>query len=56
MDTKAEYRKLVNEMGKKNLHFLKCRNMGFGQVICQHPYERQQNETEQDFENRKKAA
>lgn len=54
MDTKAEYRKLVNNMGKKEFTFLKMQEYGFWPSNLPTPYERQQNETEQDFENRKR--
>ncbi len=54
MDTKAEYRKQVNEMGKKEFTFLKMQEYGFWPSNLPTPYERQQNETEEDFENRKK--
>ncbi len=54
MDTKAEYRKLVNNMGKKEFTFLKMQEYGFWPSNLPTPYERQQNETEQDFEDRKK--
>ena len=54
MDTKAEYRNLVNNMGKKEFTFLKMQEYGFWPSHLPTPYERQQNETEQDFEDRKK--
>ena len=54
MDTKAEYRNLVNHMGKKEFTFLKMQEYGFWPSNLPTPYERQQNETEQDFENRTK--
>lgn len=54
MDTKAEYRNLVNNMGKKEFTFLKMQEYGFWPSNLPTPYERQQNETVQDFENRKK--
>lgn len=54
MDTKAEYRNLVNNMGKKEFTFLKMQEYGFWPSNLPTPYERQQNETEQDFEDRKK--
>lgn len=54
MDTRSEYRKLVNEMGKKEFTFLKMQEYGFWPSHLPTPYERQQNETEQDFQNRKK--
>lgn len=54
MDTKAEYRNLVNNMGKKEFTFLKMQEYGFWPSNLPTPYERQQNETAQDFENRKK--
>ena len=54
MDTKAEYRTLVQNMGKKEFTFLKMQEYGFWPSNLPTPYERQQNETEQDFENRKK--
>lgn len=54
MDTKAEYRTLVQNMGKKEFTFLKMQEYGFWPSDLPTPYERQQNETEEDFENRKK--
>ncbi len=54
MDTKAEYRELVKNMGKKEFTFLKMQEYGFWPSNLPTPYERQQNETEEDFENRKK--
>ena len=54
MDTKAEYRNLVNNMGKKEFTFMKMQEYGFWPNNLPTPYERQENETEQDFENRKK--
>lgn len=54
MDTRAEYRKLVNNMGKKEFTFLKMQEYGFWPSNLPTPYERQQNETLEDFENRKK--
>ncbi len=54
MDTKAEYRNLVNNMGKKEFTFLKMQEYGFWPNNLPTPYERQQNETAQDFENRTK--
>lgn len=54
MDTRAEYRKQVNEMGKKEFTFLKMQEYGFWPAHLPTPYERQKNETEQDFENRQK--
>lgn len=54
MDTKAEYRKLVSSMGKKEFTFLKMQEYGFWPSHLPTPYERQQNESAEDFENRKK--
>ena len=54
MDTKAEYRNLVKNMGKKEFTFLKMQEYGFWPSNLPTPYERQKNETAQDFENRKK--
>lgn len=54
MDTRAGYRELVNNMGKKEFTFLKMQEYGFWPSNLPTPYERQQNESEQDFENRKK--
>ena len=53
MDTKSEYRKQVNEMGKKEFTFLKMQEYGFWPSHLPTPYERQQNESAEDFENRK---
>jgi len=54
MDAKAEYRNMVNNMGKKEFTFLKMQEYGFWPSNLPTPYERQQNETAEDFENRKK--
>ncbi len=54
MDAKTEYRNLVKNMGKKEFTFLKMQEYGFWPSNLPTPYERQQNETEQDFEKRKK--
>ena len=54
MDTKAEYRKQVSNMGKKEFTFLKMQEYGFWPSNLPTPYERQEHETEQDFENRKR--
>ncbi len=54
MDTKAEYRKQVSNMGKKEFTFLKMQEYGFWPSHLPTPYERQQNESAEDFENRKK--
>ncbi len=54
MDAKAEYRNLVNNMGKKEFTLLKMQEYGFWPNNLPTPYERQQNETAQDFENRTK--
>ncbi len=54
MDTKAEYRNLVQTMGKKEFTFQKMQEYGFWPSDLPTPYERQQNETAQDFENRKR--
>ena len=45
MDTKAEYRTLVQNMGKKEFTFLKMQEYGFWPSNLPTPYERQQNET-----------
>ncbi len=50
MDTRAGYRELVNNMGKKEFTFLKMQEYGFWPNNLPTPYERQQNESEQDFE------
>ena len=52
MDTKAEYRNLVQTMGKKEFTFQKMQEYGFWPSHLPTPYERQQNETEQDYEER----
>lgn len=53
MDTRAEYREQVKEMGKKEFTFQKMQEYGFWPSHLPTPYERQQNETEEDFERRK---
>ncbi len=54
MDTKAEYRELVNNMGKKEFTFQKMQEYGFWPSHLPTPYERQQHETQEDFEKRQK--
>lgn len=54
MDTKAEYRELVNNMGKKEFTFQKMQEYGFWPSHLPTPYERQQHETQEDFEHRQK--
>ena len=53
MDTRAEYREKVKEMGKKEFTFQKMQEYGFWPSHLPTPYERQQNETEEDFKRRK---
>ena len=53
MGTRDEYRKQVHQMGKKEFTFLKMQEYGFWPSHLPTPYERQQNETQEDFEARK---
>ena len=52
-DNRTGYRKAVNEMGKKEFTFLKMQEYGFWPKDLPTPYERQQNETEEDYKYRK---
>jgi len=53
MDAKKEYRKTVSEMGKKEFTLLKMQEYGFWPENLPTPYERQQNESKEDYQNRK---
>lgn len=50
---RAEYRKQVNEMGKKEFTLLKMQEYGFWPKNVPTPYERQENETKEEYEERK---
>lgn len=52
--TKAEYRAIINQMGKKEFTLLKMQEYGFWPKEMPTPYERQQNESIEDYENRQK--
>ena len=54
MSTTQEYRNKVNEMGKKEFTLLKMQEYGFWPRDLPTPYERQSNETPEEYENRKK--
>lgn len=52
-DTKQEYRTIVSEMGKKEFTFLKMQEYGFWPENLPTPYEKQKNETKEDYKRRK---
>lgn len=52
--TKAEYREMINKMGKKEFTLLKMQEYGFWPKDLPTPYERQKNETEEQYNQRKK--
>lgn len=52
-ENKKEYREQVNAMGRKEFTFLKMQEYGFWPKDLPTPYERQQNETEEDYKKRK---
>ena len=49
MDKQAEYRKMVNEMGKKEFTLKKMQEYGFWPKDLPTPYEIQRNETEEEY-------
>ena len=52
-NTQAEYRQRVNHMGKKEFTLLKMQEYGFWPKNLPTPYERQDNETPEQYEKRK---
>lgn len=54
LNTKQDYRNQVREMGKKEFTLMKMQEYGFWPENLPTPYERQKNESEEDFKNRKK--
>ncbi|MCM1989975.1 reverse transcriptase family protein [Oceanirhabdus seepicola] len=52
-NTKTEYRERVNQMGKKEFTLLKMQEYGFWPKNLPTPYERQDNETPEQYEKRK---
>ncbi|MCY6369952.1 reverse transcriptase family protein [Clostridium ganghwense] len=53
-NTQAEYRERVNHMGKKEFTLLKMQEYGFWPKDLPTPYERQDNETPEQYEDRQK--
>lgn len=53
-NSKEDYRKQVNLLGKKEFTFLKMQEYGFWPKNLPTPYERQENETKEEYQNRKK--
>jgi len=51
---KDYYRKQVNEMGKKEFTLMKMQEYGFWPENLPTPYERQENETDEDYKKRSK--
>lgn len=54
MNARQDYRNQVQEMGKKEFTLMKMQEYGFWPKNLPTPYERQKNETEEDFKRRKK--
>ena len=54
MDNKKNYREAVNSMGKKEFTLLKMQEYGFWPEDLPTPYERQKNESEEEYEKRQK--
>lgn len=52
--TIRDYHKMIDQMGKKEFTFLKMQEYGFWPVNLPTPYERQADETEEDYHKRKK--
>lgn len=53
-NNRANYREKVNNLGKKEFTLMKMQEYGFWPKNLKTPYERQENEAEEDFELRKK--
>lgn len=53
MQTRKDYREAVNQMGKKEFTLLKMQEYGFWPEGLPTPYERQENETREDYKKRK---
>lgn len=51
-NTKADYRKLVNDMGKKEFTLEKMKEYGFWPKNLPTPYERQENETKEEYQKK----
>lgn len=51
---KEDYRKQVNQMGKKEFTLMKMQEYGFWPKDLPTPYERQENESKEDYNKRKK--
>ena len=49
---RGDYRKQVNEMGKKEFTLLKMQEYGSWPKNVPTPYERQENETKEEYEER----
>jgi hypothetical protein len=51
-DKKADYRQMVNQMGKKEFTLLKMQEYGFWPKNLPTPYEKQKNETVEEYAHR----
>lgn len=51
--SKADYRQMINQMGKKEFTLMKMQEYGFWPKDLPTPYERQESETEEDYKARK---
>lgn len=54
MDNRSNYREMVNQMGKKEFTLMKMQEYGFWPKDLPTPYERQDLETEESYNKRKK--
>ena len=52
-NNRKDYREAVNAMGKKEFTLIKMQEYGFWPQNLPTPYERQENETSEQYENRK---
>ena len=53
IDNKQNYRNAVNSMGKKEFTLIKMQEYGFWPENLPTPYERQENETPEEYKKRK---
>lgn len=53
MDVRQNYRNAVTTMGKKEFTLAKMQEYGFWPKDLKTPYEKQQNETEEEYKKRK---
>lgn len=54
INSRSSYREMVQNIGKKEFTLIKMQEYGFWPDKLPTPYERQKNETKQDYEDRKK--